>query len=405
MSQSVGTYKFELSRTKRTNRTNLDHLLYMASSVLKSVLTLSCAVFFSLPSLACTIFVLTDSKRTLFFNNEDFSNPATRIWFLPGTDRFYGTAYLGFDNNWAQGGVNTKGLAFDWVAGTMNGWKPAANLLRAKGNPSERMLENCATVEEAIAFFQKYAEPSFSYARILIADKSGASVIIGARDGKLYFDRSKSSRGFGYGGDTLQKMLSADTKPSLEVGLPILKACVQKGGDATKYSNVFDLTSGEVLLMSFSERNKTFKFNLKEELSRGGHYYDLPQIGLQMHKPLMPLQSTMTRFLLDSYKPIKNEFPTITKKIKRVIEDATEGTFNRQDFNPEFWRSLEPYQKDAQKELKNFGKFKSLTLLENVTDTTKNYLFAIKFKYRTLLQRYFFDQHGKISGIKNEGSE
>ena len=65
---------------------------------------------------ACTIFVLTEPGKTLFFNNEDYSNPATRMWFLPGGKDFYGVAYLGYNDNWAQGGVNTKGLAFDWVA-------------------------------------------------------------------------------------------------------------------------------------------------------------------------------------------------------------------------------------------------------------------------------------------------
>jgi hypothetical protein len=32
---------------------------------------------------ACTIFVLTDTNQALFCNNEDWSNPKTRIWFLP----------------------------------------------------------------------------------------------------------------------------------------------------------------------------------------------------------------------------------------------------------------------------------------------------------------------------------
>jgi hypothetical protein len=31
---------------------------------------------------ACTIFVLTDTNRALFCNNEDWSNPKTRIWFI-----------------------------------------------------------------------------------------------------------------------------------------------------------------------------------------------------------------------------------------------------------------------------------------------------------------------------------
>src|SRR4051812_28109901 len=78
----------------------------------------------------CTIFVLTDSKRALFCNNEDWSNPKSRIWFVPATSRRHGCVYLGFDDSWAQGGLNTEGLAFDWVAGYQDTWSPDPKLLR-----------------------------------------------------------------------------------------------------------------------------------------------------------------------------------------------------------------------------------------------------------------------------------
>src|SRR5580765_1033069 len=64
---------------------------------------------------ACTIFVLTDTNRTLFFNNEDWSNPNSRIWFVPARWGDYGYAAVGFDDGWSQGGVNTMGLAYDVV--------------------------------------------------------------------------------------------------------------------------------------------------------------------------------------------------------------------------------------------------------------------------------------------------
>jgi hypothetical protein len=46
-------------------------------------LVLAGLAFASLPLPACTIIVLTDTNRALFCNNEDWSNPKTRIWFLP----------------------------------------------------------------------------------------------------------------------------------------------------------------------------------------------------------------------------------------------------------------------------------------------------------------------------------
>ncbi|MGO8925387.1 MAG: PDZ domain-containing protein [Limisphaerales bacterium] len=57
----------------------------------------------SLPVYACTIFVLTDTNRALFCNNEDWSDPKTRIWFLPAGDGYYGAVYVGFDHSEADG--------------------------------------------------------------------------------------------------------------------------------------------------------------------------------------------------------------------------------------------------------------------------------------------------------------
>ena len=81
---------------------------------------------------ACTIFVLTDAKRVVFCNNEDWSNPKSRIWFVPAGDGHLGCAYVGFDKGWAQGGLNTEGLAFDWVAGSMGEWRPGTDMKAAR---------------------------------------------------------------------------------------------------------------------------------------------------------------------------------------------------------------------------------------------------------------------------------
>jgi hypothetical protein len=47
---------------------------------------LACLSFGSMPAQACTIFVVSDTNRALFCTNEDWSNPKTRIWFLPAGD-------------------------------------------------------------------------------------------------------------------------------------------------------------------------------------------------------------------------------------------------------------------------------------------------------------------------------
>lgn len=135
------------------------------------------------PVNACTIFVLTDGEHVLFYNNEDWENFHTRVWFVPEGPSRSGCVCVGFDNGWAQGGMNTTGLAFDWVAGYKERWQRDPTMKSVAGNPCELMLATCRTVDEAVAFFREHWEPSFPYAKVLVADRTGASVRIGAHDG------------------------------------------------------------------------------------------------------------------------------------------------------------------------------------------------------------------------------
>ena len=217
-------------------------------------------------------------RAALFCNNEDHPNPKTRIWFQPAGDGYYGAVYVGCDSGWAQGGLNTEGLAFDWVAGTKETWEPDPRLPNLRGNPSQRMLETCATVDDAIAFFRTNREPGFSYARILVADRTGNSVIIGAKDGQLQVEKENQSRGFGFGQRTLDVALPERPEPTVANGFTILRDCRQGGDYTTKYSNIFDLKSGDVFLYFLPGCNDQVGLNLAVELKRGAHYYDLPQI-------------------------------------------------------------------------------------------------------------------------------
>src|SRR5690606_6217119 len=118
-----------------------------------------------------------------------------------------------------------EGLVFDWYAGGSVPYVPEKHLVRATGSSSERMLETCTTVDEAIRFYQTHAEPGFAEATIFIADKTGASVIIGAKNGTLYFDRSTESRALGYGHSIFVELYRPQTSALLAHGTEILRRC------------------------------------------------------------------------------------------------------------------------------------------------------------------------------------
>jgi hypothetical protein len=381
--------------------------LFGKNLLMRFSLALVFFAFISVPIQACTIFVLTDAKRALFCNNEDFSNPVTRIWFVQPGEGFHGCAYIGFDNGWAQGGLNTEGLSFDWVAGYREKWESSVGMKSIRGNPSERMLETCTTIKDAIAFYRKHWEPSFSYAKILVADRTGMSAIIGAKDGKLQVEQAHQSRGFGYGFRTLKKMLKKQPEPTVTKGFEILLACVQKGHNATKYSNIFDLKTGEIYLFRrFSKWTKDVKLNLSVELEKGEHYYDIPQIRNQLTQAPIPLLNNMKRLLLDRYKPIPDNEPEITNQISKMIQDALKGTMNSDNYTTELWRELSPKQEEIQADLKRLGNFISLVLVyRKDEDRQRSYRYRLEFENATVLQHYILDKENKVAFTESESTE
>lgn len=355
---------------------------------------------------ACTVFVLTDASRTLFFNNEDWSDPESRIWFVPAGEGHMGCAYVGFVNGWAQGGVNTQGVAFDWVAGSEARWTPASTMKPVRGNPSERMLETCPSVDDAIVFYQTHREPDFARAKILVADRTGASAIIGAKDGELTVERSTRSRGFGFGQKALGAALAKAPAATVADGSIILRACRQEGEFATKYSNAYDLRSGEIHLFPVPGSSDKVRLNLADELDKGPHHYCLPQIREQLCGPLLPLPPNLQRFFLDGVKPLADQEPEVARKIQEVICDAVRGTMDASDYNPTFWRGLASEQKSIQSELKKLGDLVSVTLVgREDNENLKGYRYLVDFSAARVLQRYDFDRQGKVVSIRSEAIE
>ena len=149
-----------------------------------------------------------------------------------------------------------------------------------------------------------------------MADRTGASVIIGAKDGKLQVEQENQCRGFGFGRRTLDAALATHPEPTVANGFKILHDCRQPGEYATKYSNIYDLKSGDIFLYPLSERDDEVKFNLAAELKKGGHYYDMPQIKEQLAQAPRPLLLNMKRFPVDEFKPIPDKEPEVTAHLR-----------------------------------------------------------------------------------------
>lgn len=354
------------------------------------------------PSMACTIFVLTDGTKVLFFNNEDYTNPNNRIWFVPQGKDHFGCVYVGYDDGSAQGGMNTHGLAFDWYAGMPTNYQPEPSLEPIEDNSSERMLERCRTVEDAIKFYQTYAEPGFAKATIIIADKTGASVIIGAKNGKLFFEKSSKSNVLGgQGKETFERLYNNNTPINLVAGSSILKQCVATGRGGTLYSNSYDLNTGNIYVYDFSEGEEFVTLNLYEELGKGEHFYDINRIASELQEPIKPLELNMERLILFEYHPLEYQEPQISTLVKNIFIDGAIGNLKAEYFSANLWNELKPIQEDLKSELESLGEFKSHELIKKeIKNEFISYSYIMLFEKARVLQQFDFDKNGKVANLQ-----
>ncbi|HLP05988.1 MAG TPA: alpha/beta fold hydrolase [Paludibacter sp.] len=245
------------------------------------VISLIFILFLCTDAISCTIFCFTQDGKTYFCNNEDFSRTDTQIRFNPAKKGKYAWVYFGFSNNWAQGGVNEKGLCWDWVAGGVkNSWKKDETKKTIRGNLSEKIIAECTTVDEAIKYYEEYNEPSFAYARTMLADKFGNSVIIGWKDGKIDIQRNPGNpQVLGYGKDAVGSYFSVNQRAKdVNCSAEALNAAHQEGKYPTRYSNIISLSEGKIFLYADHNYKECVEINYLEQLKNGFQKYKIQDL-------------------------------------------------------------------------------------------------------------------------------
>lgn len=240
----------------------------------------------------CTIVMVAKGQWILVGNNEDWKNPKTKMWFIPAENGEYGRVCFGFDDMFAQGGMNDQGLFIDANALGSTGWKAAEGKPSFRGEIMDRILATCATVEDAIAFFEEYNVPSLRRARFPIADKTGASMVVEWAEGKVQYVKKTETYQIATNFvitniknedypcrryKTARKMFEEEEKISIDLIRDILSATHAEGGYPTQYSNIFDLKTGDVYIYYLHDFDKVKKINLQTELEKGRKSYDLPE--------------------------------------------------------------------------------------------------------------------------------
>jgi choloylglycine hydrolase len=259
-----------------------------------NLLTAIIAFLFSIKVSACSILYYIDKKtgKIFFVNNEDYwYDVKPYLQIVPGTKNELGRIWYGWDN-FGQGGINEKGLVLDGAV-TPTQKIPSGYSDPKRGNITDQILANCATVDEAIQFLEN-KKIALKNAHIFFGDRKGNAKIVEWVDGKRQIVEIGNNRlvatNFNLS-DTgniettcwrypiIQKGLDElDTRETVDlkaVGNVMAKAVQPPQNDengkvgGTLYTTFIDITDMKLILVYKLDNASMFKFDVLSELQPG----------------------------------------------------------------------------------------------------------------------------------------
>lgn len=258
---------------------------------MKKYVLISLIVFLTEQISACTIFTASNSKTVFVGNNEDYS-PGIKsfLWVRPKSKAFNGYVFWGFQEKYPEGGMNDKGLFIDAaalpeeIAIKKNPEKPDF-----EGYLTEKILKECGSVADVIALVGQYNLTWQQKAQIIVVDKSGDYAVIHAN----YITRKVASS-FVLTNFSLNLPASnnftcwrkntaiAELKAnpiSIDLFRDILSKTAQAQPDnATIYSQVCDLTNGNINLYFNRNFDQAHKISLNNILKKGRRNIEISSI-------------------------------------------------------------------------------------------------------------------------------
>jgi len=246
----------------------------------KLIITTVLCVLCQLPSHCSTIFSITQNDGVYVGNNEDWTNPNPKYRIIPATAGTYGKIIFSFDNNWGRGGMNEKGLFFDWISESEEtSWNNDLSKQDFKGNLSEKILSECTTIDEALSYYENYNDPQFKNSFTVLVDSSGQSALVFWDDDKLRIQKCKGRCVWGYGGSKVVDMCKNMDGPIEQHQMTrLLNTAHQKGEYPTLYSNLYDLKNRHLKLFYYHNFEEEVVIDLLKELKRGKQSVELKTI-------------------------------------------------------------------------------------------------------------------------------
>jgi hypothetical protein len=259
---------------------------------MKRFLMLSIVLLAFLPGAylyACSGFCISKGDTVLVGNNEDMTDPHTKVFYVPAEKGKYGGVYFGFDL--PEGGMNEKGLVYDGFSAPPKRVKNSLDKPVFDGYLIKKVMEECATVNEVLEIFGKYNLAFMERYMLFFADANGDSAIIEGdtvlrKKGKYQvvtnFRQSETRKEdiniiCGRYPIATAMLENADAI-SVDLAKRVLAATHNEGPSPTLYSNVYDLKRKIVYLYHFHNYQNEVVIDLKAELAKGARTIDLPDL-------------------------------------------------------------------------------------------------------------------------------
>ncbi|MBU7042046.1 MAG: hypothetical protein HXS47_00540 [Theionarchaea archaeon] len=265
----------------------------------------------------CTVFTASSGDTVLFGNNEDVGDKNVTVWIIPATEGRYGWVCFRFRDYPSQidefpmGGMNDQGLCFD-ITSIPKIIQPLPDTIEeavqfieestslpslTTFNPGlfgARILETCATVEEAIQNIEQYDHLFYGEYQFLFTDRTGDSMILCPdSDGEMKIVRKKGMYQAITNFNVLNPNLGHYPCERYENAVWMLKeieheeeltvnyftTILQKThGGGTTYSTIYDPVQGEIYLFNHHNFGWGVVFNVEDELQKGYHSYEIQSL-------------------------------------------------------------------------------------------------------------------------------
>lgn len=239
------------------------------------------------PALPCIVFCVSDGKHAYGGNNEDYTDPRTRMWIVPGEAGQHGRVCFGFTDGFAQGGINDAGLFFDGLALDAQDVAPTEKP-SLPANPGDFALARCSSVKEVLELFEHYDRGFLESGQLLFGDRSGDGAIVEAgavirKQGPYLVSTNFRQSETPPKTATCPRFQSAErilsmTEASVDACRKVLSATHQEGEVSTLYSNVYDLEKGRIHLYHFHEFETVVVLDVAEEIAKGAHTVEIASL-------------------------------------------------------------------------------------------------------------------------------